>query len=137
MNSCLDQSIELPLVYRGWPQARRSAAIKKALSQVNLENKERRFPSQLSGGEQQRVAIARALAGNSSLILADEPTGNLDSTTGEQVLDYLFSMGRGNPACTIIIVTHDLALAQRMERVVVLHDGLIAADGLPREVFAQ
>ena len=131
------ENVELPLVYRGWSAERRAAEVKKALERVNLHNKERRFPSQLSGGEQQRVAIARALAGNSSLILADEPTGNLDSATGQQIMGYLFDLVHENPACTLILVTHDRSLAHMMNRVVVLRDGLFVADGPPKKVFVQ
>ena len=97
------------------------------LERVGLTEKEKNYPNQLSGGQQQRVSIARALAGNPSLILADEPTGALDSKTGREVLDFLKKLNdEGN---TIIIITHDNSIALEAKRVVRIHDGKITFDG--------
>ena len=99
----------------------------KALERVGLEDKWKHFPRQLSGGQQQRVAIARALAGNPSLILADEPTGALDSRTSREVLDFLKELNQeGN---TIVMITHDSSIAVEARRVVRIHDGKINFDG--------
>jgi len=99
----------------------------ESLARVGLTEKEKNYPNQLSGGQQQRVSIARALAGNPSLILADEPTGALDSKTGREVLDFLKKLNEeGN---TIIIITHDNSIALEAKRVVRIHDGKINFDG--------
>ena len=99
----------------------------ESLERVGLKEKWKNYPKQLSGGQQQRVSIARALAGNPSLILADEPTGALDSKTGRDVLDFLQKLNKeGN---TIIIITHDSAIAKEARRVVRIHDGKINFDG--------
>ncbi|MCP5150600.1 MAG: ABC transporter ATP-binding protein [Ectothiorhodospiraceae bacterium] len=117
--SALD-NVALPLEIAGRRDARRRAA--DLLDQVGLAPRARHFPSQLSGGEQQRVAIARALANRPALLLADEPTGNLDSDTGERIADLLLRLDRENGA-TLVLVTHDLDLAARCDRVLRLHDG--------------
>ncbi|MEE0221904.1 MAG: ATP-binding cassette domain-containing protein, partial [Lachnospiraceae bacterium] len=104
------------------------------LERVGLKEKWRNFPKQLSGGQQQRVSIARALAGNPSLILADEPTGALDSKTGREVLDFLKKLNReGN---TIVMITHDSSIALEAERVVRIIDGRINFDGDVKEYAA-
>ena len=99
----------------------------KSLARVGLEGKEKNFPSQLSGGQQQRVSIARALAGNPSVILADEPTGALDSRTGREVLEFLQKLNsEGN---TIVLITHDNGIAKTAKRIIRLHDGSVIYDG--------
>lgn len=121
------ENVELPLLYAGMdPWDRRERAM-ESLERVGLKEKWRNFPKQLSGGQQQRVSIARALAGNPSLILADEPTGALDSKTGREVLDFLKKLNReGN---TIVMITHDSSIALEAKRVVRIHDGKINFDG--------
>ena len=118
------ENVELPLLYAGMdPWDRRERAM-ESLERVGLKEKWRNFPKQLSGGQQQRVSIARALAGNPSLILADEPTGALDSKTGREVLDFLKKLNReGN---TIVMITHDSSIALEAERVVRIIDGRMA-----------
>ena len=125
---------ELPLLYAGMdPWDRRERAM-ESLERVGLKEKWRNFPKQLSGGQQQRVSIARALAGNPSLILADEPTGALDSKTGREVLDFLKKLNReGN---TIVMITHDSSIALEAERVVRIIDGRINFDGDVKEYAA-
>jgi putative ABC transport system ATP-binding protein len=119
-------NVELPLIYAGIPMGERRARALEALTRVGLGGQGHRRPNELSGGQRQRVAIARALVTRPSLILADEPTGNLDSRTGEDILRAFDEIHReGN---SIILVTHDEGIARHAERVVRLHDGRIAAD---------
>lgn len=121
------ENVELPLVYAGVGKRERAERSLQSLERVGLRDKWRYFPQQLSGGQQQRVSIARALAGNPSLILADEPTGALDSKTGREVLDFLQQLNdEGN---TIIIITHDNSIAMEAKRVVKISDGKIIFDG--------
>ena len=121
------ENVELPLLYSGLDRLRRRERVMESLGRVGLTEKEKNYPNQLSGGQQQRVSIARALAGNPSLILADEPTGALDSKTGREVLDFLKKLNdEGN---TIIIITHDNSIALEAKRVVRIHDGKINFDG--------
>ena len=121
------ENVELPLLYSGMDRIRRRERVMESLERVGLTEKEKNYPNQLSGGQQQRVSIARALAGNPSLILADEPTGALDSKTGREVLDFLKKLNdEGN---TIIIITHDNSIALEAKRVVRIHDGKINFDG--------
>ena len=121
------ENVEVPLMYRGVGRAERKAIAQKALERVGLGDKVHHKPSQLSGGQQQRVSIARALVGNPSLILADEPTGALDSKTGREVLDFLKQLHEeGN---TVVIITHDNSIAVEAERVVKISDGKIIFDG--------
>lgn len=115
-------NVELPLRYRGIPRSERKAQVENALSRVGLTSRMRHRPSQLSGGQQQRVAIARALAGNPQLLLADEPTGNLDSEMANGVMELLTEIhGAG---ATIVMVTHNAELAGRAQRTVQIVDGV-------------
>ena len=121
------ENVEVSLVYAGVPRAERDARAKKTLARVGLADKLKNKPAQLSGGQQQRVSIARALAGNPSVILADEPTGALDSRTGREVLALLQDLHReGN---TIVLITHDNSIARKAERIIRLEDGRIIYDG--------
>lgn len=123
----VQENVELSMVYAGYPKKLREARSKKALERVGLDDKLRNRPSQLSGGQQQRVSIARALAGNPSVILADEPTGALDSKTGRDVLHLLQDLHRdGN---TIVLITHDNSIAEQAERIIRLEDGRVIYDG--------
>jgi putative ABC transport system ATP-binding protein len=115
--------VDVPLRYRGFGSGKRKELILAALDTVGLSKRLKHFPAQLSGGQQQRVAIARALAGDPKLILADEPTGNLDSTMAAQIMELLQEINtRGT---TIVMVTHDPDLARRAHRRVHIHDGRI------------
>jgi len=119
-------NVELPLIYAGVPDEERKKRSEEILIKIGLEKRIHHFPNQLSGGEQQRVAIARALVNHPSLILADEPTGNLDSKTGAQIIEILKQLNKeGN---TIILVTHDLEVAKTAKRVVKIYDGKIVGD---------
>jgi putative ABC transport system ATP-binding protein len=119
-------NVELPLIYNGTPAGEREQRAKAALESVNLSSRMLHKPNELSGGQRQRVAIARALINNPSIILADEPTGNLDSKTGDEIM-ALFDVlhARGN---TIIVVTHEPDIAEFAHRIVTIRDGVIASD---------
>ena len=119
------ENVALPLEFQGAPGAFEAAAA--MLEEVGLKDRLEHFPAQLSGGEQQRVALARALVPRPRLLLADEPTGNLDGATGRQVTDLLFGLGARRGA-TLVLVTHDEALARRCGRIIRMADGRIAAD---------
>lgn len=124
----LIENVELPLVYRGVPKEKREEMALKSLERVGLKGREKYYPSQLSGGQQQRVSIARALAGEPSVILADEPTGALDSKTGKEVLEFLKELHKeGN---TVVLITHDNSIAEQCNRVIRLQDGKIIADNI-------
>lgn len=121
------ENVELPLLYAGVPaEERRNRAI-HSLERVGLADKRKHLPSQLSGGQQQRVSIARALAGSPSVILADEPTGALDSRTGREVLSFLKQLNREGD--TVVLITHDNSIAVRADRIIRLQDGRIIYDG--------
>jgi putative ABC transport system ATP-binding protein len=117
------ENVELPLTYRSMPSAERKQRVLDALGKVGMSHRVKHYPSQLSGGQQQRVAVARALAGGPSILLADEPTGNLDSTNGEAVMELLRDLHR--LGSTICMVTHDPRYTELAERTVHLFDGLI------------
>ncbi len=123
----VQENVELPLLYAGVGAQERRARATEALERVGLSEKHRNLPSQLSGGQQQRVSIARALAGHPSLILADEPTGALDSRTGREVLGFLQKLNREGD--TVVLITHDNSIAVRARRIVRLQDGRIIYDG--------
>ncbi len=119
-------NVELPLIYNGTPQAERTARAKSVLESVNLGTRMMHKPNELSGGQRQRVAIARALVNKPSIILADEPTGNLDSKTGDEIMALFDELhARGN---TIVLVTHEPDIAEYAHRVVTIRDGVIASD---------
>jgi len=121
------ENVELPLRYRGVDRGERRRRAHAALAKVGLETRATHRPSQMSGGERQRVAIARALVGEPSVILADEPTGNLDTRTGDEILAILTALhGSG---CTVVIVTHDPRIGGRVDRRIVLRDGALEHDG--------
>ena len=119
-------NVELPLIYSGTPSEERIERAKKALERVDLVPRMHHKPNELSGGQRQRVAIARALVNNPSILLADEPTGNLDSKTGEEIMHLFENLhAQGN---TIILVTHEMDIAQHAHRVIFIRDGKIASD---------
>jgi putative ABC transport system ATP-binding protein len=119
-------NVELPLIYRGVSSKKRKDTAREALDRVGLADRIKHRPSELSGGQRQRVAIARALAGNPSLILADEPTGNLDSATGEEIMQLFVELH--NEGNTIILVTHEDHIAKYAKRIIRLLDGMIDTD---------
>lgn len=128
------ENVELPILYAGVPNPERKERALRSLEKVGLADKWASRPKQLSGGQQQRVSIARALAGSPSLILADEPTGALDSRTSRDVLDFMKELNReGN---TIVMITHDSSIAMEARRVVRIHDGKINFDGDVEEYAA-
>jgi putative ABC transport system ATP-binding protein len=120
------ENVELPLTYRGMPSSERRQAVQEALDKVEMSHRMKHYPSQLSGGQQQRVAVARALAGSPSILLADEPTGNLDSKNGEAVMDLMRSLH--DEGATICMVTHDPRYALYAERSIHLFDGAIVEE---------
>lgn len=126
------ENVELPLTYRGMGSSDRKKKVHEALERVGMSHRIKHYPSQLSGGQQQRVAVARALAGDPSILLADEPTGNLDSQNGEQVMDLLRELHRGG--ATICMVTHDPRYARYADRSIHLFDGRVVEEN--REVLA-
>src|SRR6202050_4298877 len=119
---------ELPLTYRGMPSSERKKRVHDALERVGMSHRIKHYPSQLSGGQQQRVAVARALGGDPSILLADEPTGNLDSVNGEAVMDLLRELHRGG--ATICMVTHDTRYASYADRTIRLFDGRIVEESV-------
>jgi putative ABC transport system ATP-binding protein len=121
------ENVKLPLLYSNVPISKRDALAKKAIDSVGLTHRINNLSSQLSGGERQRVAIARALIRDPDVILADEPTGNLDSKSGKQVMDILYKLNEGH-GHTIILVTHETYTAEYAERIIRLKDGEIEAD---------
>ncbi|MBP1966193.1 ABC transporter ATP-binding protein [Paenibacillus aceris] len=121
------ENVELPLIYRGMSKKEREPLVMKALEAVDLVERRRHLPSELSGGQQQRVAIARTLAGDPAIILADEPTGALDSKTGVEILEIFKSLNEQGR--TVVLITHDLAIAQQAKRVVYFRDGRLSKVG--------
>jgi putative ABC transport system ATP-binding protein len=120
------ENVELPLTYRGMPSSERAERVKNALEKVGMAHRMKHYPSQLSGGQQQRVAVARAVAGEPAILLADEPTGNLDSQNGEAVMELLKTLHDGG--ATICMVTHDNRYAQYAEREIRLFDGKVVEE---------
>ncbi len=120
------ENVELPLTYRNMPSSERKTLVRDALERVGMSHRVKHFPSQLSGGQQQRVAVARALAGKPSILLADEPTGNLDSANGEAVMTLLNELH--NEGATICMVTHDPRYAAKADRSVMLFDGRVVEE---------
>jgi putative ABC transport system ATP-binding protein len=117
------ENVELPLTYRGMATAERKKRVQEALERVGMSHRMKHYPSQLSGGQQQRVAVARAVAGDPAILLADEPTGNLDSTNGEAVMELLRELHRGG--ATICMVTHDPRYSRHADRQIHLFDGRV------------
>ena len=119
----VNENVELPLTYRGMSATDRKDRVHHALEKVGMSHRVKHFPAQLSGGQQQRVAVARAVAGDPAILLADEPTGNLDSTNGESVMELLRELHRNG--ATICMVTHDARYAQHADRSINLFDGRV------------
>lgn len=122
------ENVELPLTYRGMPSAERKQRVQTALERVGMSHRTKHYPSQLSGGQQQRVAVARALGGTPAILLADEPTGNLDSRNAEAVMDLLRDLHR--EGATICMVTHDPRFAKHAERQIHLFDGRVVEESV-------
>jgi putative ABC transport system ATP-binding protein len=123
------ENVELPLTYRGMRGPERRQRVTAALERVGMAHRSKHLPSQLSGGQQQRVAVARAVCGEPSILLADEPTGNLDSKNGEAVMDLLRELHRAG--ATICMVTHDARYASHAERTIHLFDGRVVEESVP------
>jgi putative ABC transport system ATP-binding protein len=117
------ENVELPLTYRGMAPTERKSRVTEALEKVGMGHRARHLPSQLSGGQQQRVAVARALAGHPAVLLADEPTGNLDSKNGDAVMELLADLHKGG--ATIVMVTHDTRFARHADRTIHIFDGRV------------
>jgi putative ABC transport system ATP-binding protein len=120
------ENVELPLTYRDMPSAERKKRVQESLEKVGMSHRMKHYPSQLSGGQQQRVAVARSVAGDPAILLADEPTGNLDSTNGEAVMELLRDLHR--EGATICMVTHDPRYAEYADRTIHLFDGRVVED---------
>src|SRR3954449_11153338 len=130
------ENVELPLTYRQrMPSSERKSRVMEALERVGMAHRVRHYPSQLSGGQQQRVAVARALAGKPSILLADEPTGNLDSRNGEAVMELLADLHK--EGATICMVTHDPRFAKHAQREVHLFDGKVVAEEELKKLMAE
>ena len=127
------ENVQLPLFYRGMPAGEQRALALRALQRVGLADREHHHPSQLSGGQQQRVAIARALVTNPAIILADEPTGNLDSQASREIMDMLTQLNR--EGITIILVTHEADIARYARRIIMMKDGVIQSDRPTGDMF--
>ena len=128
------ENVELPLTYRGMDSAERRRLVNEALEKVGMSHRVKHYPSQLSGGQQQRVAVARALAGKPSILLADEPTGNLDSKNGEAVMELLRALHR--EGATICMVTHDPRFARHADRTIHLFDGRIVEENFEEKLMS-
>ena len=123
-----EENVELPLIYQGVPRGERRVRVEAALARMELQRRAKHLPTELSGGQQQRVAIARAIVTNPSLILADEPTGNLDSHTSEEIMEVFRELhSQGN---TIVLITHDNDVARQAERIVHIRDGQLSEGAL-------
>ncbi len=122
------ENVELPLTYRGMPSSERGQRVQDALEKVGMSHRMKHYPSQLSGGQQQRVAVARAVVGDPLILLADEPTGNLDSKNGEQVMELLRDLHRAG--ATLCMVTHDPRYARHADRTIHLFDGRIVEESV-------
>jgi len=129
------ENVELPLTYRGMSGAERKKRVHDALERVGMGHRVKHYPSQLSGGQQQRVAVARALAGDPAILLADEPTGNLDSANGEAVMELMRELHRGG--ATICMVTHDARYARYADRTIKLFDGRIVEESSEMATAAE
>lgn len=129
------ENVELPLTYRGMDSAERKQRVNEALEKVGMAHRVKHYPSQLSGGQQQRVAVARALAGKPSILLADEPTGNLDSKNGEAVMHLLRELHR--EGATICMVTHDPRFARHADRTIHLFDGRIVEENVEEKLAEE
>jgi putative ABC transport system ATP-binding protein len=122
------ENVELPLTYRSMPANERRERVQGALERVGMAHRMKHYPAQLSGGQQQRVAVARALAGSPAILLADEPTGNLDSSNGEAVMELLRDLHRGG--ATVCMVTHDPRFARHADRTIHLFDGQVVEESM-------
>ena len=122
------ENVELPLIYLGYPSSKRKDRINEVLEQMQITHRKKHFPVQLSGGQQQRVAVARAIVTNPNLILADEPTGNLDSVHGEEIMNLLENLNQNGT--TIVMVTHSLRDAEYSQRIIRLFDGQVVSENL-------
>jgi putative ABC transport system ATP-binding protein len=122
----VEENVELPLTYRGMPASERKTRVQEALERVGMSHRMKHYPAQLSGGQQQRVAVARAIVGTPSIVLADEPTGNLDSRNGEAVMTLMRELNRDG--ATICMVTHDPRYAKHADRTVHLFDGRVVEE---------
>jgi len=127
------ENVQLPLFYRGMPASEQRALALRALQRVGLADREHHHPAQLSGGQQQRVAIARALVTNPAIILADEPTGNLDSQASREIMDTLTQLNL--EGITIILVTHEADIARYAHRIIMMKDGVIQSDRPTGDMF--
>ena len=127
------ENVELPLIYLGYSAKERKKRVEEVLEQMQIIHRKKHFPLQLSGGQQQRVAVARAVVANPALILADEPTGNLDSAHGEEVMNLLSDLN--NKGTTIIMVTHSQRDAEYSQRVIRLFDGQIIAENIKEKIL--
>jgi len=125
------ENVELPLIYQKVPASERKQMVEKVLERVQIVHRSKHFPQQLSGGQQQRVAIARAVVSNPNLILADEPTGNLDSANGNEVMNLLCQLN--DEGTTIVMVTHSPADADRSDRIIQLFDGQIVSENINKK----
>jgi putative ABC transport system ATP-binding protein len=128
------ENVELPLTYRGMKSSERRERVTQALERVGMGHRAKHLPSQLSGGQQQRVAVARALVGQPLILLADEPTGNLDSKNGEAVMELLRDLHRAGS--TICMVTHDPRFARHADRTIHLFDGRVVEENKPETIGA-
>ena len=130
-NLTAEENVELPMIYQKVPREERRERVEEALKRVNLEGRKKHRPNELSGGQQQRVAIARAIASRPSLFLADEPTGNLDSATGKEIMKLFHELhAQGN---TIVLITHDESVARQASRSIHILDGRVVDAGKPDE----